>query len=67
MELSKLKHLSNYKNMPNWNEIIQEIQAAQNNWDSNPFDTIRRKYLLQVANETWRNVIAYYSGWLQKK
>lgn len=53
--------------MPNWNEVIAEINAAgQANQGINPFDIVRRKYLQQIHNITGRNVIAYYSGWLQK-
>ncbi|RYE13942.1 MAG: S49 family peptidase [Rickettsiales bacterium] len=53
--------------MPNWNEVILEINGAvQNNPGANPFDLVRRKYLSQIHSITGRNVIAYYSGWLQK-
>lgn len=53
--------------MPNWNDVITEIQlASQQNQSVNPFDQVRRKYLKQISDITGRNVIAYYSGWLQK-
>ncbi|MFP5471274.1 MAG: SDH family Clp fold serine proteinase [Bacteroidia bacterium] len=53
--------------MPNWNEVILEIQQEhQRNPDINPLDTVRRKYLKQVSEISGRNTIAYYSGWLQK-
>lgn len=53
--------------MPNWSEIIVEIQQEQaKNPDKNPLDTVRRKYLRKVFEITGRNTIAYYSGWLQK-
>jgi membrane-bound ClpP family serine protease len=53
--------------MPNWSEIILEIQEEQqNNPNVNALDTIRRKYLRKVSEITGRNTIAYYSGWLQK-
>lgn len=53
--------------MPNWNEVIFEIQNEGNeNPNSNPLDTVRRKYLKKVSDITKRNTIAYYSGWLQK-
>lgn len=32
----------------------------------NPIDLVRRKYLKNLAEYRKRNVIAYYSGWLQK-
>lgn len=49
--------------MPNWNELLEEIRedGAQS-----PFDRIRRKYLKLLQERTGRNVIIYYSGWLQK-
>jgi len=53
--------------MPNWSEVLHEIQHELNE-KKNPtaLDTVRRKYLSEVATKTGRNVIAYYSGWLQK-
>ena len=51
--------------MPDWNEILDELNA----YDAaahNKYDTIRRRYLKDLHNLTGRNVIAYYSGWLQK-
>ena len=47
--------------MPTWNEIIGEISSQPN-----AFDLIRRKYIKELSEKTQRNVIAYYSGWLQK-
>jgi len=53
--------------MPNWNEVISEVQEVSlANNSVNPFDVVRRKYLAQIQAITGRNVIAYYSGWLQK-
>lgn len=53
--------------MPNWNEVISEIQQEQGlNPSVNALDTVRRKYLKKIAEITGRNTIAYYSGWLQK-
>ncbi len=53
--------------MPNWNEVILEIQEEANkNGNVNPLDTVRRKYLAKIQKITGRNTIAYYSGWLQK-
>lgn len=49
--------------MSNWNEVLKEIQTCSAN---NPLDTVRRKYLKQLHEKTGRNIIAYYSGWLQK-
>lgn len=47
--------------MPNWNEILDEIRVS-----GSTHDIIRRKYLERLNNLTGRNVIIYYSGWLQK-
>ena len=47
--------------MGNWAEILEELGAAPN-----PLDAIRRKYLDELFTLTGRNVIVYYSGWLQK-
>lgn len=47
--------------MPNWNDLLDEIKAA-----GSTHDLIRRKYLKQLREITGRNVIIYYSGWLQK-
>lgn len=47
--------------MGNWNELLDELRDA-----GSPFDCLRRKYLARLHKVTKRNVIAYYSGWLQK-
>lgn len=49
--------------MPNWGQVLNEIQGMR---VENPLDTIRRKYLATMHKYTGRNVIAYYSGFLQK-
>jgi len=48
--------------MPNWNQILNEVVAA-----GSTHDLIRRKYLSELNQYTGRNVIIYYSGWLQKR
>ena len=48
--------------MPNWGEVLQEITGAK---IVSPVDAVRRKYLAKLNKYTGRNVIAYYSGWLQ--
>lgn len=48
--------------MPNWQGILNE-QKTQ----GSTYDIIRRRYLRKVHSHTHRNVIAYYSGWLQKR
>jgi ATP-dependent protease ClpP protease subunit len=52
--------------MPNWTQVLREIQAEAIAPDINPLDRVRRKYLKKLSEHTKRNVIAYYSGWLQK-
>ena len=47
--------------MPNWKEILDEINAS-----GSTHDVIRRRYLEKLYQVTGRNVIIYYSGWLQK-
>jgi hypothetical protein len=49
--------------MPNWVEVLQEIQGTK---VDNPLDVTRRKYLEIMHKYTDRNVIAYYSGFLQR-
>jgi len=48
--------------MPNWHEINEELKQS-----GSVFDVVRRKYLKKLADKTGRNLIVYYSGWLQKK
>ena len=47
--------------MPNWHDILNEINKI-----GSPFDVIRRDYLKKLSDYTGRNTIVYYSGWLQK-
>jgi len=47
--------------MPNWNQILNEINAA-----GSTHDIVRRRYIQELHKKTGRNIIAYYSGWLQK-
>jgi len=48
--------------MPSWNELLLEIGE-----NGGAYDVVRRKYLKKLFEKTGRNVIAYYSGWLNKK
>lgn len=53
--------------MPAWNEVLQEIARTDAQIRSiSPLDMVRRSYLEQLHKETGRNIIAYYSGWLQR-
>jgi len=47
--------------MPSWGEVLEEISMH-----SNPLDVTRRKYLKIMNKATGRNVIAYYSCFLQR-
>ena len=49
--------------MPSWNEVLDEIVAIKN---KGSLDKVRRKYLKLLHENTDRNIIVYYSGWLQK-
>jgi len=54
--------------MPNLEDVLKEINDLKSSLDSkSPWDSIRLKYLEQLHRKTGRNVIAYYSGWLQGK
>src|SRR4051794_17822109 len=46
--------------MPNWNDILVECSRESN------YDIVRRRYLKALQEKTGRNVITYYSAWLQK-
>ena len=47
--------------MADWSEILKELQAT--NFD---YDACCKKYLNELSVYTGRNLIIYYSGWLQK-
>jgi len=47
--------------MPNWNQILDELREA-----GSTHDVVRRRYLKHLQKVTGRNIIIYYSGWLQK-
>ena len=44
-----------------WSDILKEVSETPGQ-----FDYIRHKYLRNLSNVTQRNVIAYYSSWLNK-
>jgi hypothetical protein len=46
--------------MPSWPELLNELKITKSH------DALRQKYLVNLESVTGRNVIAYYSGWLQK-
>lgn len=47
--------------MSNWNDIQKDILDK-----GSTFDIIRREFLTNLHEYTGRNVVIYYSGWLQK-
>ena len=49
--------------MPNWNEVLIGLQKEAG---LSPQDRVRRRFLADLSAYTKRNVIVYYSGWLQK-
>ena len=49
--------------MPNWSEVLKELQNCKR---TDALDFVRRKYLAKLYKITGRNVIAYYSGFLQR-
>lgn len=48
--------------MPNWGGLLSEINSQ-----GSVQDVVRRKYIGSLHELTGRNVIAYYSGWLEKQ
>jgi ATP-dependent protease ClpP protease subunit len=46
--------------MPDWKALGDELKET-----GSTYDVLRRKYLESLSNLTERNVIIYYSGWLQ--
>ena len=48
--------------MPSWDQVQAEIKAA-----GSVHDVIRRKHLAALSAHTDRNVIVYYSGWMEKE
>ncbi|WP_289141206.1 S49 family peptidase [uncultured Pseudomonas sp.] len=51
--------------MPNWTQVLEEI-VFKAQTSTNAVDEVRQKYLGLLEQKTGRNVIAYYSGFLQK-
>lgn len=53
--------------MPNWSDVLQEINGLKAQLqNTNPLDIVRRKYLEQLSKHTNRSTIAYYSAWLTR-
>jgi len=49
--------------MPTWGKILTEIQTEINNKNPTAFDTVRNKYLKELADKTQRNTIIYATRW----
>lgn len=47
--------------MPTWGQVQAQISSAGSQWD-----VVRREHVRALSEHTGRNVILYYSGWLQK-
>lgn len=52
--------------MPDWNEVLREINVEATTKGPAASDFVRRLYLGKLARYTKRNLIAYYSGFLSK-
>jgi len=48
--------------MPNWNDTLTELQSDARG----AHDRLRNKYLKKLSAHTGRDILVYYSGWLQK-
>ena len=53
--------------MASWGTILKELNDTQAQSNIPPYDTVRRKYLRELANHTKRNVILYATSWTQLK
>ena len=52
--------------MPDWSQILDEINTQENAIRSvSTLDNVRQNYLKQLHELTDRNIVIYYSGWLQ--
>lgn len=47
--------------MPSWGAVLESLNSVPN-----PLDSMRKKYLEIMHQYTGRNIIAYYSGFIQK-
>ncbi|MCD8205169.1 MAG: hypothetical protein LUD29_00935 [Clostridia bacterium] len=47
--------------MPNWSQVLKNLGETEN-----PLDAMRKKYLAIMSQYTGRNVIAFYSAFIQK-
>ena len=52
--------------MPSWSEILNKVQAVAADKQASFLADLRYEYIEKLAQKTGRNVIAYYSSFLQK-
>jgi ATP-dependent protease ClpP protease subunit len=52
--------------VPNWGQVLQQIARENSVSPLAAIDKVRRQYLMKLSRHTGRNVIAYYSGWLNR-
>ena len=55
--------------MPTWNDILNEIQSTAAHTPNGivfNYDAVRKKYIKNFSDYRHRNVIVYYSDWLQQ-
>lgn len=50
--------------MPTFGNVLEQIQSESR---FSPFDRVRRAHLRRLHDLTGRNVVVYYSAWLQKQ
>lgn len=51
--------------MPSWGEILKELQATSPQNNGRPdFDSVRRKYISALHQQTNRPLILYYTDWI---
>ena len=50
--------------MPNWGEILAELQATEQASGTVQFDLVRQRYLTKLYQTTGRPVILYYTNWM---
>ncbi len=49
--------------MPTWGQLLNEIQLAIQSGNIRAYDSVRAKYISELANHTGRNTIIYASRW----
>jgi Serine dehydrogenase proteinase len=55
--------------MPNWSQVLEELKNEDLKRlasEKSTLDQVRRRHLKALSEQTGRNLICYYSGWLSK-